>query len=95
MGLGMGSGMRPSPRDDRTDSADPWTLLGYAIATGALVGGGKLLMVWWTELSMHLRAVLPTALDAWIPLVILVPIALVRWLWLVELRRFYARGAMA
>jgi hypothetical protein len=95
MGLGMGSGMRPSPRDDRTDSADPWTLLGYAIATGALVGGGKLLMVWWTELSMHLRAVLPTALEAWIPLVILVPIALVRWLWLVELRRFYARGAMA
>jgi hypothetical protein len=44
---------------------------------------------------MHRRAVLPTALEAWIPLVILVPIALVRWLWLVELRRFYARGAMA
>jgi len=95
MGLGMGSGMRPSPRDDRTDSADPWTLLGYAIATGALVGGGKLLMVWWTELSMHLRAVLPSALEAWIPLVIIVPIALVRWLWLVELRRYYARGEMA
>ena len=91
MGLGMGSGMRPSPRDDRTDSADPWTLLGYAIATVATVGGGKNLTVGWTELSMHLRAVLPTALEAWIPLVIIVPIALVRWLWLVELRRYYAR----
>jgi hypothetical protein len=95
MGLGMGSGVRPSPHDDRTDSADPWTLLGYAIATGALVGGGKLLMVWWTELSMHLRAVLPSAFQAWIPLVVIVPIALVRWLWLVELRRYYARGEMA
>ena len=95
MGLGMGSGMRPSLRDDRTDSADPWTLLGYAIATVATVGGGKLLTVGWTELSMHLRAALPTALEAWIPLVVIVPIALVRWLWLVELQRFYARGEMA
>jgi hypothetical protein len=91
MGLGMGSGMRPSPRDDRTDSADPWTLLGYAIATVATVGGGKLLLVGWTELSMHLRAVLPIALEAWIPLVVIVPIVLVRWLWLVELRRYYGR----
>jgi hypothetical protein len=44
---------------------------------------------------MHLRAALPTALEAWIPLVVIVPIALVRWLWLVELQRFYARGEMA
>ena len=41
------------------------------------------------------RAALPTALEAWIPLVVIVPIALVRWLWLVELQRFYARGEMA
>jgi hypothetical protein len=95
MGVGMGSGMRPSPRDDRTDSADPWTLLGYAIATVATVGGGKLLLVGWTELSMHLRAVLPIALEAWIPLVVIVPIALVRWLWLVELRRYYGRIDLA
>ena len=95
MGLGMGSGMRPSPRDDRMDSADPSTLLGYAIATVATVGGGKLLLVGWTELSMHLRAVLPIALEAWIPLVVIVPIALVRWLWLVELRRYYGRIDLA
>jgi hypothetical protein len=43
---------------------------------------------------MRQRPVLPTALEAWIPLVIIVPIALVRWLWLVELRRYYARGEM-
>jgi hypothetical protein len=92
MGLGMGSRTRAPRLDAGADSADPWTLLGYAIATVATVGGGKLVMVWWTELSMHLRAVLPTALDAWIPLVILVPIALVRWLWLVELRRYYRRS---
>lgn len=91
MGVGMGSRMRASPRDDSTNSDDPWTLLGYAIATVATVGGGNLVMMWWTELSMHLRAVLPTALEAWIPIVILVPIALFRWLWLVELRRYYQR----
>jgi hypothetical protein len=95
MGLGMGSRTRAPRLDAGADSADPWTLLGYAIATVATVGGGNLVMVWWTELSMYLRAVLPTTLDAWIPLVILVPIALVRWLWLVELRRYYRSSELA
>jgi hypothetical protein len=95
VGSSMGSRLRAARLDDRTDSADPGTLLGSAIATAiatvATIGGGKLLMVWWTELSMHLRAVLPSAFEAWIPLVVIVPIGLVRWLWLVELRRYYGR----
>jgi len=34
-------------------------------------------------------------MHAWIPLLALVPIALLRWLWLIELRRYYRSSDLA
>lgn len=48
--------------------------------------GAFLLPAWLEEGTRHIRAELPAALNAWIPLLAFVPIALLRWLWLVELR---------
>jgi len=43
----------------------------------------------------HIRAELPESMHAWIPLLALVPIALLRWLWLIELRRYYRSSDLA
>jgi len=81
--------------DAATASQDPSILITYALSTCVMVFGIFLLPVLWEEGTRHIRAELPAALHAWIPLLALVPIALLRWLWLVELRRYYRRSDLA
>lgn len=81
--------------DAASESLDPSILITYALSTCVLVLGAFLLPVWWEEGTRHIRAELPAAAHAWIPLLALAPIALLRWLWLVELRRYYRRSDLA
>jgi len=96
MRLRLVDARRPARRlDAASESLDPSILMTYALSTCVLVLGAFLLPAWWEEGTRHIRAELPEALHAWIPLLALVPIALLRWLWLVELRRYYRRSDLA
>jgi len=93
MRLWLVDARRPARRlDAASESLDPSSLTTYALSSCVLVLGAFLLPVWWEEGARHIRAELPAALHAWIPLLALVPIALLRWLWLVELRRFFGKS---
>ncbi|MFM7480059.1 MAG: hypothetical protein ACKO4V_02875, partial [Planctomycetota bacterium] len=81
--------------DAATESQDPSILITHALSTCVMVFGIFLLPVLWEEGTRHIRAEVPAALHAWIPLLALVPIALLRWLWLVELRRYYRSSDLA
>jgi hypothetical protein len=81
--------------DAASESLDPSILITYALSTCVFLLGAFLLPVWWEEGTRHIRAELPAAAHAWIPLLALVPIALLRWLWLVELRRYYRSSDLA
>jgi hypothetical protein len=74
---------------------DPWIQCCYALAMGLLIGAAILLTRSWNASSAWLRAEIPEVLHAWIPLLALVPVVATRWLWLVELRRFYRRCDLA
>jgi len=96
MRLRLVDARRPARRlDAASESLDPSILMTYALSTCVLVLGAFLLPAWWEEGTRHIRAELPEALHAWIPLLALVPIALLRWLWLVELRRYYRNSDLA
>jgi hypothetical protein len=96
MRLRLVDARRPARRlDAASESLDPSILITYALSTCVLVLGALLLRAWWEEGTRHIRAELPAALHAWIPLLALVPIALLRWLWLVELRRHYRSSDLA
>ena len=81
--------------DAATELQDPWIVCAYALAMGMLIGAAMLLARAWHVLSAWLRAELPEALHAWVPLLALVPVVATRWLWFVELRRFYHRSDLA
>jgi hypothetical protein len=96
MRLWLVDARRPARRlDAASESLDPSILMTYALSSCVLAFGAFLLPEWWEEGTRHIRAELPAALHAWIPLLALVPIALLRWLWLVELRRYYRSGDLA
>jgi Zn-dependent protease len=100
MRLWLVDARRPARRLDAaarrgSKSLDPLILTTYALSTCVLVFGAFLLPAWWEEGTRHLRAEVPAALQGWIPLLALVPIALLRLLWLVELRRYYQSGDLA
>ncbi|MBL8723668.1 MAG: hypothetical protein JNK49_06450 [Planctomycetes bacterium] len=82
-------------RDAASELQDPWIQCCYALAMGALVGAAILLTRSWHASSAWLRAATPAALHGWVALVALVPIALVRRLWLAELRRYYRSNDLA
>ncbi|MBM3222014.1 MAG: hypothetical protein FJZ38_25675 [Candidatus Rokubacteria bacterium] len=93
---GDDDGAAPARRlDAATESLDPSILMTYALSSGIFALGIQLLPMWWEEGTRHIRAELPESMHAWIPLLALVPIALLRWLWLVELRRYYRRSDLA
>lgn len=94
--LWLVDGRRPARRKDAaTELQDPWIQCCYALAMGLLIGAAILLTRSWNESSAWLRAEIPEVLHAWIPLLALVPVVATRWLWLVELRRFYRRCDLA
>ncbi|MFN9125297.1 MAG: hypothetical protein ACK5WD_05655 [bacterium] len=96
MRLRLVDARRPARRlDAASESLDPSILTTYALSTCVLMLGAFLLPAWWEEGTRHIRAELPAAAHAWIPLLALVPIALLRWLWLVELRRYYRSSDLA
>lgn len=96
MRLWLVDARRPARRlDAASESLDPSILMIYALSTCVLVLGAFLVPVWWEEGTRHIRAELPAALHGWIPLLALIPIALLRWLWLVELRRYCQRSDLA
>lgn len=96
MRLRLVDARRPARRlDAASESLDPSILMTYALSTCVLMLGAFLLPAWWEEGTRHIRAELPAAAHAWIPLLALVPIALLRWLWLVELRRYYRSSDLA
>jgi len=94
--LWLVDGRRPARRTDAvTELQDPWIQCCYALAMGILIGAAILLTRAWNNGSVCLRAELPEGLHAWIPLFALLPVVAMRWLWFVELRRFYRRGDLA
>jgi hypothetical protein len=96
MRLWLVDGRRPARRKDAaTELQDPWIQCCYALAMGLLIGAAILLTRSWNASSAWLRAEIPEVLHAWIPLLALVPVVATRWLWLVELRRFYRRCDLA
>jgi hypothetical protein len=96
MRLWLVDGRRPARRKDAaTELQDPWIQCCYALAMGLLIGAAILLTRSWNASSAWLRAEIPEVLHAWIPLLALVPVVSTRWLWLVELRRFYRRCDLA
>ncbi|MBM4113877.1 MAG: hypothetical protein FJ253_11015 [Phycisphaerae bacterium] len=96
MRLWLVDARRPTRRlDAASESQDPSILITYALSICVIVFGAFLLPNWWREGARHIRGELPEALHAWIPLLALVPIVLLRWLWLVELRRYYRRSDLA
>ncbi len=87
---------RPARRTDAaTELQDPWIQCCYALAMGILIGASILITRSWNAASARLHAELPEVLHVWIPLLALVPVVSTRWLWLVELRRFYRRCDLA
>lgn len=87
---------RPARRTDAaTELQDPWIQCCYALAMGILTVASLLITRAANASSAWLHAELPEALHAWIPQLALVPVVATRWLWLVELRRFYRRCDLA
>lgn len=88
---------RPCPRslDSEAEIQNPRAVGVYAVSAGVLIFGAVLSIRLWQDSVSWLEAELPAPLHAWLPLVALVPIVLLRWLWLVALRRYFTRSDLA
>lgn len=86
---------RSRPLDSEAEIQDPRVVGVYAVSVGFLTGGALLSIRLWQDSSAWLESELPAPIHAWLPLVALVPIILLRWLWLVALRRYFTRSDLA
>jgi len=87
---------RPTQKlDPATEMLDPRILAAYALSVSVIVVGAFLLTDWWEEGTRHLRAGTAGMRHVWMPLLVLVPTGLLRWFWLVELRKYYRRSDLA
>lgn len=93
----------PTPLDPTAEAQYPRAIGVYAVSMAVVIGGAILVIRVGEEAVSWLRAELLSGLDpklassatVVIVVIALVPIAILRWWWLVELRRFYRRNDLA
>lgn len=91
----LDSRARSWPLDSEAEIRDPRAFGVYTVSAGVLIGGAVLSIRLCQDAVSWLEAELPAALHGWLPLLAFMPIVLLRWLWLVALRRHFTRSDLA